>query len=85
MLDEIYADYKPNFQGAFKGELMKLSLQPTFYNRAQVFTDRRVSAHIQEGIKREGEGDYREAIKQFQIVIQTRCLHECSHLSKTCL
>lgn len=69
MLDEIYEGYKPDFAGAPPENLMKFSLQPTFYNRAHVEQDRRIIAHIGEGKKREAEGDYQEAIKHYQTVI----------------
>lgn len=70
MPDEIYKDYAPVFERAQPEKLRGFSLQPTFYNRAYVSQDKRVDALVQEGIKREGMGDHREAIKHYQTIVQ---------------
>ena len=69
LLDEVYEGYEPVFDKAQPTALMKTSLQPTFYNRAVVVTDTRADALVREGIKREAEGDYFEAMRHYQQVI----------------
>ncbi|HUV38966.1 MAG TPA: hypothetical protein VMY39_05100, partial [Planctomycetota bacterium] len=68
--DAVYADYRPVFEGALPARLRGFSIQPTFYNRAQVPRDKRVDALIQEGIRREEAGEYPEAIKHYQTIIE---------------
>jgi len=70
MLNEIYTDYKPVFEYAQPPNLIKLSRQPGFYNRAKIMQDSRVPALIEAAKKREAEKDYREAIKHYQKIIQ---------------
>jgi outer membrane protein assembly factor BamB/tetratricopeptide (TPR) repeat protein len=70
MLDEVYQDYKPEFSNAQPAELMKTSIQSTYFNRAYVIQDSRVNGFIQQGIKCEKEKDYRKAIGHYQTVIE---------------
>ena len=53
LLDQVYEGYAPVFDRAAPRELMKASIQPTFYNRALVVTDQRADALVREGIKQE--------------------------------
>lgn len=69
-VDELYQNYNPNFSNAEYREGMKYSLHPTFYNKSTVTQDKRVDALIREGIKCESTGDFREAIKHFQHVLE---------------
>ena len=69
LIDRFYEGYAPTFDNSRPPELMKSSLQPTFYNRAVMIEDPRVDGLVREGVKREADGDYAEAMKLYQKVI----------------
>ena len=68
-LEATYAGYKAEFTASKPAGLMDFSVQPTFYNRAEVGQDERVDALIREGLKCESRGEWRDAIKHYQTVI----------------
>ncbi len=70
LADEVYKDYQPGFKGTPKNHLMKLSVQPTFFNRATIVRDQRADALLKKGIELEGEKNYRDAGKLYQQILE---------------
>lgn len=69
---QIYGDYAPDFSDnklRKKKEGLKLSLQPYFFNMAQVEHDYRVDALLKKADELAAAKDYRAAIKLYQEVI----------------
>src|SRR5215813_13502330 len=72
-LEDVYKDYHPPFTnrgGARSTELMKVSLQSDYYNRAHVPEDKECLALVQAGLKAETGADYPEAIRRYQAVLE---------------
>ena len=67
--DDVYAGYRPEFWNDMPESLAKVSLQDGFYNRAAISSDQRADALIGAGIKAEQAGEYEEAAKHYQKVI----------------
>jgi outer membrane protein assembly factor BamB len=82
---DLYADYVPDFlrkietgsnsTGPFRGwkrteEEMQLSTEPTFFALTVLDEDSRANALVAAGLKKEQEGQYREALKIYQQVIE---------------
>jgi hypothetical protein len=78
-LEETYADYLPDFinrdarrwEKKGEDEPLKLSYQGRFFNMAVVEEDSRVDALILAGRRKEAQGEYRDAWKVYQEVIET--------------
>jgi len=71
---EIYGGYQPDFldkQRLSKNQPLKLSLQPWFFNMAQVEHDYRVDAFIKKGDELFAGKDYRGAMKLYHEVISS--------------
>ncbi len=69
---QIYGDYRPNFvdtERLNKNIPLKLSLQPWFYNMAQMEHDYRVDAFIKKADELFASGDFRGAMKLYHEVI----------------
>src|SRR5438105_1528209 len=69
---QIYGGYEPDFSDTVrkkKKEGLKLSLQPWFFNMAQVEHDYRVDALLKKADELGAAKDYRAAIKFYQEVI----------------
>ena len=69
---QIYGGYEPDFADSVrkkKKEGLKLSLQPWFFNMAQVAHDYRVDAMLKKADELSVARDYRPAIKLYQEVI----------------
>lgn len=81
---DIYADYQPDFLAkisrsgwgrSYYGwkrdeEQMKLSSEPNFFTLNILNEDSRAEALVEAGLKKESEGQYREALAIYQQVIQ---------------
>lgn len=82
---DTYADYRPDFlqriekgsntTGPFRGwkrdaEQMKLSTEPSFFTLNVLDEDSRANALVEAGLKKEQEGQFREALKIYQQVIE---------------
>jgi len=73
----IYKGYRPDFidrdarrwEARGRDEPLKLSYQKRFFNMAVVDEDARVDAYIKYALKREGDGEYRDAITAYRKVI----------------
>src|SRR5262245_55543589 len=68
--EDLYKDYAPDFINGKSHNLMQLSQQSTFYNRADVMSDERANALLREGIKKEQAGEFREAVKLYQRIVE---------------
>jgi outer membrane protein assembly factor BamB/tetratricopeptide (TPR) repeat protein len=78
---DVYVDYQPDFVariekggGVFKTwkrtpEEMKLSAEPSFFTLTVIHEDSRANALIEAGLKKEREGQHREALKIYQQVM----------------
>ena len=72
--EQLYGGYRPDFldkQRLSKNEPLKLSLQPWFFNMAQVEHDYRVDAFIKKADELFAAKDYRGAMKLYHEVISS--------------
>ncbi|MCG3179232.1 MAG: Outer membrane protein assembly factor BamB [Phycisphaerae bacterium] len=83
---DLYRGYKPDFidmiagrsreySGIFRGwqrdeKEMKLSTEPNFYTLNYIQEDTRAAALVEAGLARESAGQYREALKIYQQIIE---------------
>ncbi|KKL40787.1 hypothetical protein LCGC14_2367890, partial [marine sediment metagenome] len=70
-----YIEKRSGWRGALQGwkrtpKQMRLSSEKGFYTLNLIHEDQRANALIKAGLKKEGEGQYREALKIYQIVIE---------------
>src|SRR5882724_441290 len=68
---QIYGGYEPDFTDNYrkkKKEGLKLSLQPWFFNMAQIEHDYRVDAMLKKADELAAAKDYRASIKLYQEV-----------------
>ncbi|MCX7803873.1 MAG: PQQ-binding-like beta-propeller repeat protein [Planctomycetota bacterium] len=71
-LEEIYANYRPDFVNwgwAERGGRLQLSLQPFYNNMAYIEHDFRVDGLIKAAREKESRGEYRDAMRLYQEVI----------------
>ncbi|MCG3178576.1 MAG: Outer membrane protein assembly factor BamB [Phycisphaerae bacterium] len=63
--------YGQTFEGYQRGEKeMKLSTESSFFTLNMVDEDQRANALVEAGLKKEADGQYREALKVYQVVIE---------------
>ena len=69
--DRVYKTYKPDFLGMHPSpkHLLKVSSEPTFYNKSFVDRSSRAEALVAAGIEKEAKGEFRLAIDIYQQVI----------------
>ena len=74
-LENIYKDYQPPYPSPREirsDNLMKVSLQANYYNRAFVGEDKEMhlAGLVQAGLRAESSGDYPQAIRHYQAVLE---------------
>ncbi|MCG3178149.1 MAG: Outer membrane protein assembly factor BamB [Phycisphaerae bacterium] len=78
----IYKDYRPDFMDGVEGDrdnrtgwhpdakTMELSTEPKFFTLCMLHEDSRAVALVEAGLKKEADGQYQEALKVYQQVIE---------------